>query len=252
MVIGYSPTTFENGVFIGGVINLKGFSFLVIHPKTIGKYHSAFSDPINWDFYQDREIPDLPRDPYRDLSYYHMGKYTITSTDEDYQKEVLKLKSTFKIFDESLEFKAYKIRFAIYGHNELGFNSWKTYVRFVFDFDEIFTSYESYSFGGRIGSRYTHYYDVALQDIYKYDLHVKDMKRLFNSYSIAFYKDQFGTNWHFYTYNQLYFKDNKYYFFRNVALPTVREDFTVVVPYQLYIIDVTPLCCLMECFGITE
>lgn len=254
-ILSYEP--FTSYVSSNSIIRLNGFTFAVINKLAIG--HSNSSCTITYENLFDYPFIDLPINTR--LNNWDLGSFDKTSLDVDYLEEVERLKKAFIISDSS-SLRCKKYRSVVFQAYE-----YFSFIFFIFDFDDIFSSpslVESKGFNPILSSSPTNinrllsFRSLGLE--LEHCISAKGSNMTFDfdvcgvdpTVGIPVFKHQYYVDGASFG-NALFKKDNVYYFFRIKSFPRYREGNVCIVSYDIYQIDLKiKKCCIAECFGITE
>jgi hypothetical protein len=264
-ILGLNP--FTSSVLSHKVLKIKGFSFLIVNPLALGQ-KDPYGEIYTYDYFN-TGIRNLGRKTARQsLENYFLGYFDINSTNEEYLSEVNKLKNTFNVRINSL-FKCRKYRFI----HTVNYEDYPFEI-FMFQFDDIFDTFEIYT-----RSFYVSNLDAGMGYYRPFDnvpaYSLDSTHRFYDDQRNGYYQFRFFENAiipepyigipvykNFDTNNvygvsfgfELFFKDDIYYLFALSKIPRMdSQGVNAIVVYDLYKIELKKiLCCLAECFGITE
>lgn len=231
---------------------------------------SWFGVSVDLDYFNTHGFFDFPRYKYDSFNEWIIGTYDKNSNDLEYLEEVKKLKFTFNISENSTLW-CQKIHTYEYKNYNYYF-----YDVFIFNFDDIFQtpfSLERKSFYINDLDSYpqgTNYYLDSFNLLDLLPEHTTPIKNKSLRLSLNFFTDKevvgipvikkilnddgafsiYGASFS----NAMFLKDGIYYYFRINDIPRLSGDkTTALVSYEVHKIELKKiLCCLAECFGITE
>lgn len=253
---------------LSAMIKISGFTFVLKNNMFLGhRFYFGSTDSDNSPIVTERSyyMQNILRQfskPYEPLiDSFH----DFTSLDVDYLKEVEKIKSIFLV-NPNATFKAFKLC------GNVNNGTWidpiyTPYQYFAFDFEDIFLSDEIYSFASSYwnASAYpdntvNHWFDTYFNELGKLDFDFR--KNIiegshYHSSNASVFSDFLGIpideDLVITARSSAFLVDDIVYVFKINNFPVFNSSKTrVLFSWNVYKIPIKRLCCLAQCFGITE
>lgn len=254
--------------YISAWLKIKGFTFVLKNNMFLGQpFYFGATDSENSpvvterSFYMKSQRRDFskPEIPFID------SIHDLTSTDIDYINEVRKLKTTFST-NPNATFKAYRINGNI-NIGTLTHPEYFPYQSFSFDFEDIFLTDEIHTFTSSYWNASSYPDNTANHWFDRYFVELGNLNFDFQTNIIEgdHYRSANASNFSDYlgtpigddlvvtARSSAFLVDDIVYVFKIDNFPLFNSPKTAVAfSWNVYKIPIKRLCCLAQCFGITE